>query len=220
MNMWSLASKLAAAGGLILLSPMLALAALAILLEDGLPVLFRQERVGLRGVRFQILKLRSMSGTGSGPGITAAHDRRITRAGRFLRRYKIDELPQLWNVVRGEMNLIGARPEVPEFVDMGSALWQAVLRSKPGITDLATLLYRHEEEELARADDPVEHYRNRVLPHKLEMNLRYAQQRSLVSDGKLLVLTVLYSIFPTCFGEDRLYQMFPAEERSCTARQA
>src|SRR5262245_29839914 len=120
--------------------PILVLVAVAIAIEDGMPVLFRQLRIGKDGISFELLKFRSMRRGMSGPTLTKSRDRRITRVGCFIRRYKLDELPQLWNVLRGELNLIGPRAEVPGFVDLSNPLWRSTLRVKPGITGLATLV--------------------------------------------------------------------------------
>ena len=166
--------------------------------NDGRPVLFRQRRVGRHGEPFTILKFRSMRMRRGGPEITSSGDGRVTRTGRFLRRYKLDELPQLWNVVRGDMSLIGPRPELPRYVDPLPA-WRAVHRVRPGITDLATLVYRDEERVLAGFPDPERGYRETVLPAKLALNLEYLQRRSPSRDLKLLALTVRYSFWPGRF---------------------
>jgi lipopolysaccharide/colanic/teichoic acid biosynthesis glycosyltransferase len=189
---------------LLLASPVLVLVALAVRLQDGGPVLFRQERIGRHGSPFHLFKFRSMSMGGRGTAITAGGDRRVTRVGRLLRRYKLDELPQLWNVVRGEMSLIGPRPEVPCFVDSADPAWQAVHSVRPGITDLATLVYRDEECILAGFADPERGYRETVLPAKLALNLQYLSHRSAVRDLKLLVLTVRYSFIPAGFDPERI----------------
>jgi len=189
----------AAAIGLILLSPVLVLIALAIAVDDGFPVLFRQERVGRNGKLFQILKFRTMRAVQSGPKVTSSGDSRVTRAGRWLRKLKLDELPQLWNVLRGDMSLIGPRPEVPEYVELDDPLWQTVLSVRPGITDLATLAFRHEEEVLSAAADTEDCYRGIVLPQKLRLNVYYLQSRSPLRDLKLLWLTARYSFFPQGF---------------------
>ena len=124
---------------LMLLSPVLAAVALAVWLDSGSPVLFRQERVGLRFRRFQILKFRTMLVQAGGPSVTVAGDGRITRIGKFLRLTKLDELPQFWNVVRGDMSLVGPRPEVPEYVALFRERYGTVLTVRPGITDLASV---------------------------------------------------------------------------------
>jgi len=192
MSLPSLAERLLALGALVLASPVLILAALAIVLEDGPPVLFRQGRVGRRGRLFSLLKLRSMRSRSGGLKITAGADPRITRTGRFLRKYKLDELPQLWNVVRGEMSIIGPRPEVPEYVDAADPLWHEVLAARPGISDLASLVYRDEQELLRDVADPDSFYRSTLLPQKLKLSVFYNSRRNLFRDIKLLVLTVRY----------------------------
>ncbi|HYO83447.1 MAG TPA: sugar transferase [Bryobacteraceae bacterium] len=200
--------RLAALGGLIVASPVLGAAALAIAVEDGSPVFFSQTRIGRNGRPFLLYKLRSMRTGKAGTRITAGTDARITRTGRFLRRYKLDELPQLWNVVRGDMSLIGPRPEVPAFVDAQDPAWIVVLSVKPGISDLATLVYRDEEQILSSAADPEQMYRTSVLPDKLALNALYLRQRGLRSDLKLLLATVRYSFFPAGFDADAVRRAF------------
>jgi lipopolysaccharide/colanic/teichoic acid biosynthesis glycosyltransferase len=187
-------------------APLLVIAALVILAEDGRPILFRQTRIGRYGAPFTILKLRSMSADGRGPAITSRNDPRITKAGRWLRTFKLDELPQLANVLCGEMSLIGPRPEVPEYVEPGSELWSKVLKLRTGITDLATLIFRNEEAILASARDPEGYYRSVILPEKLRLNLQYQQSRSVALDLKLLILTVWCSFRPRSFDRDRIFQ--------------
>jgi lipopolysaccharide/colanic/teichoic acid biosynthesis glycosyltransferase len=179
-----------------MLAPVFAVIATAIVWEDGRPVLFRQTRLGKDGRPFQILKFRSMRSGLRGVRITASTDERITRVGGVLRRYKLDELPQLWNVARGDMSLVGPRPEVPDFVDMSVPIWRRVLSVKPGITDVTTLAYRHEEELLAGVADPEKHYREVILPAKLDLNAQYIRKRSVLLDIRVLLLTALFSISP------------------------
>jgi lipopolysaccharide/colanic/teichoic acid biosynthesis glycosyltransferase len=179
--------------------PILLLAGAAVLIANGRPVLFRQDRVGQFGRHFQILKFRTMVTRNEGSLVTKSGDARVTGLGRFLRKYKLDELPQLWNVVRGEMSFIGPRPEVPRYVDPANDAWSAVHRVRPGITDLATLVYRDEERILAEFDDPERGYREVVLPAKLALNLEYIRRRSPVRDLKLLALTLRYSLMPGQF---------------------
>jgi lipopolysaccharide/colanic/teichoic acid biosynthesis glycosyltransferase len=131
--------------------------------------------------------------------ITTAGDSRVTRLGAALRRCKLDELPQLFNVLMGEMSLVGPRPEVPEYVQMEAPIWQAILQVRPGVTDLATLLFRDEENVLERASDPNTFYRETVLPAKLVINLGYLKSRSIWRDLNLIFLTIYYSLFPDCF---------------------
>jgi lipopolysaccharide/colanic/teichoic acid biosynthesis glycosyltransferase len=190
---------LASAIGLALLTPLLLSIAVFIFLDDGRPVLFRQRRVGRRGKLFSMLKFRTMAVRSPGSAITASGDSRITPIGRHLRRLKLDELPQLLNVVRGEMSLVGPRPEVAKFVRLEDPRWQRVLQVKPGITDLATLLYRNEEELLAEASDPEAFYREVVLPEKLRINAIYMDTRSWSRDFKLIALTLRCSLFPKTF---------------------
>jgi lipopolysaccharide/colanic/teichoic acid biosynthesis glycosyltransferase len=179
----------ASAVGLIVLSPLLALIAAAIWLESGRPICFAQERVG-RGFRpFRLLKFRTMRNEIPGPRITAANDPRITRLGRLLRRTKLDELPQLWNVLRGEMSLVGPRPELPEYVERFRDRYRTILTVRPGITDLASVRFRNEEELLAQAADPLGEYVSSVLPVKLDLAEEYVRKQSLKLDLAILLKT-------------------------------
>jgi lipopolysaccharide/colanic/teichoic acid biosynthesis glycosyltransferase len=197
---------------LALLAPLLALCALLIILDDGPPVLFRQKRIGRHGEPFMILKFRSMRTGNRGLPLTVSRDSRVTKVGKWLRALKIDELPQLLNVLQGSMSLIGPRPEVPEYVEFDDEVWRQVLEQRPGITDLASLAFRQEEEILASAPDPVEYYRSVVLPQKLSLNLQYQQSRSLVLDLKLLWMTARYSFFPGGFDRNRILRALGASE--------
>jgi lipopolysaccharide/colanic/teichoic acid biosynthesis glycosyltransferase len=183
-----------AGAGFVVLLPVLAIIALAVAVSSPGPVLFRQQRVGLNGRLFEILKFRTMTHApeGQGPLVTAAGDRRITRVGRVLRATKLDELPQLWNVVRGDMSLVGPRPEVPMYVALyPPGVAEQVLSVRPGITDEASILYRDEAEILARAADPERTYVEDVLPRKLELYRRYAERHSLGGDIGILFRTVV-----------------------------
>ncbi len=191
-----------AAAGLLLLAPVLATLAVVILWDDGPPVFFGQTRVGRKGKPFRIWKFRTMRTGGQGTVITAAGDPRVTRTGAVLRRCKLDELPQLFNVLKGDMSLVGPRPEVPEYVQLEAPIWQAVLQVRPGVTDLATLLYRDEERLLGASEDPNALYREIVLPAKLRLNLGYLRSRSFPCDLKLILLTIRYSLFPERFDQD------------------
>jgi lipopolysaccharide/colanic/teichoic acid biosynthesis glycosyltransferase len=179
-----------------------------ILLRDGRPVLFSQMRVGRYGVRFRIWKFRTMRAGAGGSAITAAGDTRITAIGAHLRKFKLDELPQLFNVLRGDMSLVGPRPEAPEYVNGQSPMWQAVLQVRPGITDLATLLYRDEEALLEGSGDAERFYREGVLPAKLWLNLAYIRTRSLRKDITLVWLTLCYSLSPQRFNAERIRRAF------------
>lgn len=182
-----------AAIGIVLLSPLLLAIALAVKLDSPGPVLFRQQRVGRHGRPFLIHKFRTMrhAAAPSGPQITVGADARITRVGAFLRRTKLDELAQLFDVLRGAMSLVGPRPEVPRYVALyPSALRERVLSVRPGITDPASLAFRDEGELLARAADPEREYVDVVLPQKLALADQYVRQASLRHDAAILWRTV------------------------------
>jgi lipopolysaccharide/colanic/teichoic acid biosynthesis glycosyltransferase/folate-dependent phosphoribosylglycinamide formyltransferase PurN len=186
--------EVAAVGvGLAVLSPLMLVLAVLVRRSSPGPVLFKQERVGAEGRPFTMLKFRTMyvDAERRGGTLTVDADPRVTRIGRLLRRYKLDELPQLINVLRGEMRLVGPRPEVPEFVELYNAAQRAVLSVPPGITDPASLAYYREEELLAAADDPRQVYVDEIMPAKLELNLSYLQSRSWVSDLGVIGKTVL-----------------------------
>ena len=179
--------------GLLILSPVIAAIAVAVRLSSPGPVLFRQVRVGLGGKDFTMLKFRTMSvQAGSEAGNFDAGDTsRITRVGRYLRAMKLDELPQLWNVVRGDMSLVGPRPEVRKWVEAAPECWAIVHSVKPGITDPAAILYRDEETILAGAPDPEELYREQVLPRKLDLYAEYVRTRTFWGDLKILGRTAV-----------------------------
>jgi len=197
-----------AAAGLLVLSPLFAVVALMILLSDGRPVLFSQMRTGRYGSPFRIWKFRTMRPGAAGTTITAAGDSRVTATGARLRKFKLDELPQLFNVLRGEMSLVGPRPEVPEYVDRQSRIWQAVLQVPPGITDVASLLYRDEEALLGTASDPDRFYRETLLPAKLCLSLAYLSTRSLWRDVRLILLTIHSSLSPGRLNPGRVRRAF------------
>lgn len=179
--------------GLLLLSPLWILVAIWIKLDSPGPVLFRQERVGRFGQPFFIHKFRSMrvDAPALGPQITVGDDPRITRSGRFLRASKIDELPQLWDVLRGAMSLVGPRPEVPRYVALYTpAQRELVLSVRPGITDPASLQFRHESEILARAADPEREYVEVILPAKLRIAGDYVRHASVWGDLRLILATL------------------------------
>ena len=184
---------LASAFGLLVVWPALLAAAVLIKLDSKGPVLFRQRRVGRGFKTFFILKLRTMAADAPARGgaITAGGDPRVTRVGRWLRRSKLDELPQLWNVLKGEMSLVGPRPEVPEFVEKFRADYEKVLTIRPGITDLASLRYRDEEAVLASYPDPEQAYIERILPDKIALAKRYVDTASLGLDARILLQTLV-----------------------------
>jgi FlaA1/EpsC-like NDP-sugar epimerase/lipopolysaccharide/colanic/teichoic acid biosynthesis glycosyltransferase len=183
---------LVAAGlGLLLLAPLFLVIALAVRLSSPGPVFYRAERAGRGGRPFKLYKFRSMvqDAARRGPGITVKGDARVTRVGRVLRRSKLDELPQLLNVLRGEMSLVGPRPEDPRYLAWYTPEQRQILAVRPGITSAASLHYR-EEDLLLAGDDPETVYRERILPHKLALELAYLRQRSLRSDLLLILCTV------------------------------
>jgi lipopolysaccharide/colanic/teichoic acid biosynthesis glycosyltransferase len=183
---------LAAGCGLLLLAPVLLAIALWIRLDSPGPALFRQRRVGRHGRLFDIYKFRTMADRpDDGRQLTVGQDPRITRAGRFLRRTKLDELPQLLNVLEGTMSLVGPRPEVPRYVDRyPPAVRQTVLSVAPGITDLAAILFKDENDILGRAQDPERAYVETILPVKLEYYQRYVRERSFWLDLRILFQTL------------------------------
>jgi len=177
---------------LILLLPIFALIAIAIKSDSSGPVFYRSKRVGENGKLFNLIKFRSMVVNASqlGPGITHQGDARITRAGKFIRKYKLDELPQFINVLRGEMSIVGPRPEDPAYVALYSPEQRQVLSVKPGITSLASIKYHHEEQLLV-GDNWESIYYNEVMPEKIKIELDYINHRSFLTD--------LYIIFETIF---------------------
>jgi len=192
---WKRVVDLAAAGGgLFVLSPVMLLIAAAVRWTSSGPVLFRQTRIGRDFRPFHILKFRTMvaDAPATGAAITVGADPRITGLGRLLRRFKLDELPQLINVVQGDMSLVGPRPEVPRYVEMFPTDFQTILTVRPGITDLASLRYRDEAALLARASDPEQEYVTRVLPAKIELAKEYMAHSSLAYDLRLVLLTVFH----------------------------
>jgi lipopolysaccharide/colanic/teichoic acid biosynthesis glycosyltransferase len=175
--------------GLLVLAPVLTIATLLIFTTTGPPVLFRQRRLGLDFRPFEIVKLRTMT-TAPGPAVSTSLDPRITRIGAWLRRTKIDEFPQLWNVLRGDMSLVGPRPEIPHYVDQFREDYAVILTVRPGITDEASLRYRNEEALLAAADDPEGAYVEHILPEKLALARAYVADRSLRGDIAIMLRTL------------------------------
>jgi lipopolysaccharide/colanic/teichoic acid biosynthesis glycosyltransferase len=182
---------LLASSGLGITAPLWILAGAAVRLTSRGPILYAARRVGLHGKVFSMYKFRTMrlDTGGNASTITAAGDPRITHVGRVLRATKIDELPQLINVLRGEMSLVGPRPEAPEFVSLADPRQREILSVRPGITGPSQLAHRHEEQELdySRVE---EQYRTEILPRKVESDLRYVRNRSLWRDLRLIMTTV------------------------------
>ncbi|HOG46379.1 MAG TPA: sugar transferase [Anaerolineae bacterium] len=178
--------------GLVLLSPLLALIAIAVRLDSPGPALYRARRIGKDGRPFAMYKFRTMvaGADRQGPAVTAGGDRRVTRIGRWLRRSKLDELPQLLNVLRGDMSLVGPRPEDLKYVALYTPAQREVLCVRPGITGLATVKYRHEEQLLAAAGDLEATYRQ-VMQEKLAFDLEYVRRRSLWLDLRIILATLM-----------------------------
>jgi lipopolysaccharide/colanic/teichoic acid biosynthesis glycosyltransferase len=182
-----------AAIGLVLVAPMLVLIALTVKLCSPGPVLYRGIRVGLRGKLFSMLKFRTMvvNAESLGGSATAADDQRLTSIGKFLRRYKLDELPQLLNVLAGDMSLVGPRPEVPKYVNLYSPEEQAILKVRPGVTDWASIWNSNEAAVLEGSRDPEKSYEELIRPTKLALQLLYVRNHSLLIDLKILLHTGL-----------------------------
>ncbi len=183
---------------LVILTPLLVVIALLVAMTSRGPILFRHRRVGKDGRRFEMLKFRTMRTDQSGPGVTKQGDPRITLVGRILRKTKLDELPELWNVVRGDMSLVGPRPEAAQYVELSESLWREILSVRPGITDPMTLHLRNEEELLAASGANYEaFYRQFLLPYKLRGYREYLNTRTWKDDVAVLWLTVVSVILPT-----------------------
>ena len=177
--------------GMVLLFPILLPIAILIKLESNGPIFFRQSRVGLRGKIFQIHKLRTMHVNSENQGrITIGNDRRITSFGKFLRRYKIDELPQLIDVLSGSMSIVGPRPEVKEYVDIYPVnIRKKILSVRPGITDLASIEMINESRIMAKYSNPHDAYINKIMPIKLNLCVKYVDNRTFFLDVKIILLT-------------------------------
>lgn len=181
------------AAGLLILWPVLLLIALVVWVTDRGPVLFKQERIGRFGKPFHIYKFRTMHASREAVGqlITVSGDQRITPVGRFLRRWKMDELPQLINVLRGDMSLVGPRPEVAEYVERFLKEYEPLLSLRPGLTHRAAIVFRNEEDLLASAADPERYYVERVMPRKLAIYREELERDSVANDLKTIIDTVL-----------------------------
>lgn len=178
--------------GLLVLWPVLLVVALLVCIKmPGGPVIFTQKRVGRNGRLFTMYKFRSMTVSHGGSSVSVAGESRITPLGAKLRRYKLDELPELWNVLKGDMSFVGPRPDVPGYADWLSGEARDVLRLRPGITGPASLKYRDEEELLASVDDPVRYNDEVIYPDKVRINLYYLHNYSFVKDIRMIFCTVL-----------------------------
>ena len=178
--------------GIIILSPILLLISLLIIFESGFPILYKQKRVGKENKDFFLLKFRSMNKGADKKGLLTIgeKDSRITRVGYYLRKYKLDELPQLLNVLTGNMSIVGPRPEVRKYVDLYSDDQKKVLSVKPGITDYASMEYTNENEILAKSTEPEQLYIQEVMPKKLFLNQKYIQEMGLITDIKIIFKTI------------------------------
>lgn len=181
--------------GLLILSPLFLIVALWIVIDDPGPVFYRQQRVGRNNKDFGLLKFRSMRMGADQMSLITIGDRdpRVTRAGYYIRKYKLDELPQLWNVLAGEMSLVGPRPEVRRYVDLYTPEQRIVLSVRPGITDYASIEYIDENRLLAQSKDPDKTYVEEIMPAKIALNMHYINHHTFVEYIKLIILT-LYKI--------------------------
>ena len=194
-----------AAAGLLALWPVLVVVAVLIKVRmPGGPVIFRQRRVGRGGRLFTMYKFRSMTVGHGGSSVSVAGESRITPLGHVLRRYKLDELPELWNVLIGDMSLVGPRPDVPGYADRLTGEDRDVLRLRPGITGPASLKYANEEEILALVDDPQRYNDEVIFPDKVRINLQYYRSHSLAGDIKLILATIFRSYSDTATPPDHL----------------
>ena len=180
-------------GALLVIWPVLLLIALAIKIDDPGPVFYRQVRVGKDGKEFRIYKFRTMvvDADKKGLQITVGRDNRITRMGALLRKTKLDELAQLINVFTGEMSFVGPRPEVPKYVNLYTPYQRQVLLVRPGITDYASIAYRNENDLLDGAEDPEKMYIETIMPDKIELNMKYLREISLIADIRLILSTIV-----------------------------
>lgn len=178
--------------GLLFLWPVFIVVAILIKVKmPGGPVLFTQKRVGQYGDLFTMCKFRSMTVSHSGSSVSVAGESRITPLGATLRKYKLDELPELWNVLKGDMSFVGPRPDVPGYADKLEGHDKDILKLKPGITGPASMKYRDEEELLANVDDPQKYNDEVIYPDKIRMNLYYLEHYSFIKDIQMIVCTVL-----------------------------
>ena len=179
--------------GIILLLPFFIIISFLVIATSGFPVYYTQTRVGEKRRNFKLFKFRTMHTYADEKGLltVGGRDPRVTRIGYYLRKYKLDELPQLFNVLVGDMSLVGPRPEVNKYVDLYNAHQLQVLNVKPGITDLASLEFINENELLAQSFNPEETYINKIMPQKLMLNLKYIEQQSFTTDLKIIFSTLL-----------------------------
>lgn len=177
--------------GLILLSPFIIIIAILIKLDSKGPIFFKQVRVTKNGREFKIFKYRTMKiGSDKYSQITVGKDSRITKVGDFLRKYKLDEIPQLINVLIGDMSLVGPRPEVPKYVTLYTEEQREILKVRAGITDYASIEFSNENDILANEADPEKAYIEKIMPRKIELNKKYLSEISVITDIKIILLTI------------------------------
>ena len=178
--------------GIIILSPVYIGIALMVVIDSGLPVLYLQERIGIKGKKFNLFKFRTMKINSDQSGLltVGTRDTRITKTGYILRKYKLDELPQLFNVLKGEMALVGPRPEVEKYVNLYSEKQRKILDVKPGITDAASIQYINENELLGKSEDPEKTYVDEIMPHKIEINLKFIEDRNFFKNIGIILKTI------------------------------
>lgn len=178
--------------GIVILFPLIVIVSILIKLTSKGPVLFKQVRVTKNGRLFKIYKFRTMRENSEGnKQITVGNDSRITGIGHILRKTKLDELPQLFNVLKGEMSLVGPRPEVPKYVELYTEEQREILKVSAGITDYASIYFSNESELLGEAENPEEFYIKKIMPYKIELNKKYIKEIGIVTDIKLIILTIL-----------------------------
>ena len=182
---------------LIILFPIFIFIGLLIKISSDGPIIFKQKRVGLHGKIFTLYKFRTMKQYNHGSKITEVKDKRITKIGHYLRIFKLDEIPQLWNIFNKTMSFVGPRPEVEKYVDLNYKIWNNVLSVRPGLTDPVMFELRNEQDLLAEISEDKElFYTNHLLPHKLKIQFDYIKKRSWLSDIKIIFLTIFLTIFP------------------------
>ncbi|HCQ30227.1 MAG TPA: glycosyl transferase [Flavobacteriales bacterium] len=178
--------------GIILLLPLFLIISLLIIIDSKGGIFYIQQRIGKNGKPFGLYKFRTMHTNADKKGLltVGGRDPRVTKVGYWLRKYKLDELPQLFNVLKGDMSIVGPRPEVKKYTDLYTEEQRRVLSVKPGITDYASIEYVDENDVLARAENPEETYIKEIMPHKLELNKKYIQNQGLGTDIKIILLTI------------------------------
>jgi lipopolysaccharide/colanic/teichoic acid biosynthesis glycosyltransferase len=176
---------------ILVFSPILVAISFAAFFFQGHPIFFLQERIGRDGAKFKIVKFRTMRNNNVGSQVTSTGDARITPLGKWLRNWKLDEIPQLINIVKGEMTFVGPRPEVPRYVEFYTSEEKKILNWKPGMTDYATLAFRNEEQLMAMSSDPESFYVKEVMPVKIRINLEHGKNRNWINDSKVILRTIL-----------------------------